>query len=287
MKKFYFLLTALLLSGSAISQTTNPAPYCNSQAQFNYNMWNYIKVAGTNHSFGAMGSFGNANTYTYYNNVVFPSVAAGATMTIEVRPYAPNDGEPVYFGVYIDFNNNNTFDADELVMKNNNTTNTPLPVFGAATAAITKTITIPSTAAAGKHRMRLVRAGNTNNPYGNYDNNYNIPACINVNQFNYGSIYDFDITVTNNLSVTDVTDQQEGSLEIYPNPVKNYLNISNPKKYEIRKISVYSASGQIVIQEDVKAQDNKGIDVSALDKGVYYIDVETSGTRYTNKFLKE
>lgn len=285
MKKFYLLVAFMLcISQSIMAQITNPAPYCASSFANNYNMWNYMKVNGTNHSFGPVGSWVSGNTYKYYNNVVFPSIAAGATMTLELMPYAPNDGEPVYFGVFIDFNNNNIFDANENVMKNNNTINAALPVFGQATVAITKSITIPVGTTAGVYRMRLVRGGVS--PF-NYNNNTDIGACIDATQYNYGCVYDFNINITSNLAVDDIKGQEENSLRIYPNPVKNYLNISNPKKEEIKKVSIYSASGQMVYQENIKNQNDISINVSGLGDGVYFVNTETSTSKYTNKFIKE
>lgn len=288
MRKFYFLLAVVLSVQFVMAQITNPAPYCNSEFEKNYNSWNYMKVGGTNHNFGPMGSVPMQNTFMYYNNVVFPSVGAGAIMTIELMPYAPAALEPMYFGIFIDFNKNNVFDTDELVMRNNNTTNAALPVFGAATTAITKSITIPAGTAVGSYRMRLVRAGKApgqQNPY-TYDNNYNVVSCVNITQFNYhGCTYDFDINITGGLGVNDANGSKENSIEIYPNPVKDYLKINNPNKEEIKKISIFSASGQIVYKEIIKENDQ--INVSGLSKGVYFVDIETSAGSVNKKFIKE
>jgi len=284
----------MLLGLSVMAQITNPAPYCNSQAENNYNMWDYIKVGGTTHSFGAMGQFGTFNTYKYYNNVVFPSVAAGGTTDIELRAYSPGDGEPIYFSVFIDFNNNNAFEADENVMRNNNTINRALPVFGAMLPndptrqpiIINKNIAIPAGATAGIHRMRVVRAGNAANIFGNYDNTFNLGACIDVNQYNYGCVYDFNINITTGLAVNDIEQQKESSIEIYPNPVKDLLMINNPKNEEIKEMKIFSVSGQIVDQRII---DNnlQQINVSRLSKGVYFIDIETSAGNVKKKFIKE
>ena len=277
----------MLFSQSVMAQITNPAPYCASQAFNNYNMWNYIKVEGTIHNFGAMGKWSTPNTYKYYNNVAFPSTASGATMTIELMPYAVGDLEPMYFGVFIDFNNNNIFDNNELVMKNNNTTNAKLPFTGEPAVAITKIITIPAGTPAGTHRMRLVRAGNPGPTAYTYTNTFNVGACINVNQFDYGSIYDFDIVITGGLGVNDINGK-ENSIEIYPNPVKDYLKISNPKKLEIKKISIFSTSGQIVLEKTLGKGDlNNGLNVSELVKGIYIVQIETSEGKYTDKLSKE
>lgn len=286
MKKFYLLVAFMLcISQSIMAQITNPAPYCASSFGNNYNMWNYMKVNGTNHSFGPVGSWISVNTYKYYNDVVFPSIAAGSTIALELMPYAPNDGEPIYFGVFIDFNKNNVFDADEFVMRNNNTTNAALPIFGAATTAITKNIVVPAGTAAGTYRMRLIRAGKSQgqNIYV-YDNAYNVISCDNGD---YGCTYDFNIDITSNLAVNDIKGQEENSLRIYPNPVKDYLNISNPKKGGIKKVSIYSASGQMVYQENTKNQHDISINVSGLSDGVYFVNTETSTSKYTNKFIKE
>ncbi|KMQ65158.1 hypothetical protein ACM46_13335 [Chryseobacterium angstadtii] len=285
MKKIYSFLFVTGLSLFATAQITNPAPYCTAQSMNNYNMWDYINISGTTHSFGNAGTWASTNTYKYYNNVVFPSVAAGSTFTIDLRPFAPNDGEPLYFGIFIDFNNNNVFDADELVMKNNNTINAALPVFGQPISVITKSITIPNTTTAGNHRLRLVRIGNPANFY-NYSNTFDAGSCVNTNQFNYTSVYDFDLNVTNNLGVNDLI-KDNSSFEIYPNPVNDYLKIKNLQRQSIKKISIYSTSGQIVHPEALKMDGLESINVSALPKGVYFITIETSERQYKNTFIKQ
>lgn len=286
MKKLYFFAVSMLFSSLLTAQITNPAPYCASQASNNYNMWNYIKIEGTSHAFGAAGSWMNTNTYKYYNNVVFPSVTAGATMTVELMPYSVGDLEPMYFGVFIDFNNNNTFEVNELVMKNNNTINAKLPSNGQPATAITKSITIPAGTAAGNYRMRLVRGQKTGDNKYTYDNTFDVGACSPAGGNTYGCTYDFNLNITASLAVNDIN-QKDNSIEIYPNPVKNNLNIKNPKKEEIRKISVYSASGQLVREETVKNQGEISVDVSGLDSGVYFAKIETSLAEYSNKFIKE
>lgn len=189
-KKTLLMLCVMAVLRSA-AQINDPAPYCAAEFMFNYNMWNYISIAGTKHQLGAKGSFAQANRYTYYNTVNFPAVPAGTGVEIELMPYSVDDMEPIYFGVFIDYNKNNTFESSELLIKNSNTTNAALPTFGAPATAIKKTITLPATLQPGTYRLRLIRGGSG----GNYSAAYQMDPCISKSNFAYGSSYDFNFEV--------------------------------------------------------------------------------------------
>ncbi|MEZ5047180.1 MAG: Ig-like domain-containing protein [Chitinophagaceae bacterium] len=211
MKRFLTTIFSVFISTMLLNaQITNPAPYCQSEFMFNYNMFDYIKISGTTKSLGPMGSVGSSSTYLYHNTTVFPTVAAGSPMTIELMPYSPNDLEPMYFAVFIDYNNDNTFSPSEIVMQNNNTTNAALPTWGAPTAAITKTITIPAGTANGLYRLRLIRSGDGGFTY---NNAYTINPCNNPAVFEYGCTHDFDINISavTTIPVTSVTVSSAGN----------------------------------------------------------------------------
>tara|TARA_R110002073_G_scaffold123234_2_gene266871 strand:+ start:53994 stop:56732 length:2739 start_codon:yes stop_codon:yes gene_type:complete len=91
--------------------------------------------------------------------------------------------------------------------------------------------------------------------------------------------------VANTLSTNDVTNNKLGA-SIYPNPAQNELNISGSEidfnsdvKYQISDIT-----GKL-IQRGVLS--NKKVDVSALNRGLYIINIESKGVNGSLKFLKE
>lgn len=88
----------------------------------------------------------------------------------------------------------------------------------------------------------------------------------------------FTITKTQ-LSVTDIS---KTSLQVFPNPAKDILNVSNVAanaSYEI-----FNAAGQIVLKGNVATGK---VAVNKLSKGVYFINVDNSGTTVKAKFIKE
>lgn len=81
------------------------------------------------------------------------------------------------------------------------------------------------------------------------------------------------------LAVSDVTTK---SVQVYPNPVKDVLNVSNAaanSSYEI-----FNAAGQIVSKG---ALSTGKVLVSKLTKGVYFINIDDNGTVVKTKFVKE
>lgn len=71
---------------------------------------------------------------------------------------------------------------------------------------------------------------------------------------------------------------------IYPNPVKDLLNIRVKEKAQIRSVTIMSMSGTVL---NSFTRDGKQVNVSALPSGMYILNVETSKGMIREKFLKE
>ncbi len=80
-----------------------------------------------------------------------------------------------------------------------------------------------------------------------------------------------------NLSVSDF---QNSLLSIYPNPVKDILNFSEP----VKEITVYDLSGKLIkTQKDFTEK----LNVNDLPKGVYILQgMSDSGRKFNTKFVK-
>lgn len=86
-------------------------------------------------------------------------------------------------------------------------------------------------------------------------------------------------TVSSTLAVSDVNSK---SVQIYPNPVKDILNVSNVtinSNYEI-----FNTAGQLVSKGNLGTGK---IAVNKLVKGVYFINIDDNGTVVKTKFVKE
>lgn len=82
------------------------------------------------------------------------------------------------------------------------------------------------------------------------------------------------------LAVSDVNNTK--SVQVYPNPVKDVLNVSNVAanaSYEI-----FNSAGQIVSRGTL---DSGRATVNKLVKGVYFINIENAGTTIKTKFVKD
>ncbi|MDD2447851.1 MAG: T9SS type A sorting domain-containing protein [Tissierellia bacterium] len=74
------------------------------------------------------------------------------------------------------------------------------------------------------------------------------------------------------------------SVEIYPNPSSKEININS--QYIINSIEILNSLGQRVYREKINAL-NKTIDISALNKGIYIIELKTDKGVIHRKFIKE
>ena len=73
---------------------------------------------------------------------------------------------------------------------------------------------------------------------------------------------------------------QKSQIKIYPNPVKNILNIQTETK--IRRLEIYSTTGQLV-----KTSFLNDTNVADLKQGIYIVKITTDKEVITEKFIKE
>ena len=83
---------------------------------------------------------------------------------------------------------------------------------------------------------------------------------------------------------TDGVSYQKKGLEIAPNPVVNRLELKLNDTLTVYSIAIVDAAGKIVLTQDMPQQ---FIDVSALQKGIYLVKIETNQGSMTKKILKE
>lgn len=71
------------------------------------------------------------------------------------------------------------------------------------------------------------------------------------------------------------------SISVYPNPVKNELNVSSPDL--IKNIQIFNIIGQVIMDENINDNHYK-INTSSYNKGIYFIQVESVNKKYLKKF---
>jgi len=83
---------------------------------------------------------------------------------------------------------------------------------------------------------------------------------------------------------TTETVKSKSDLQIYPNPVREILNISGKEK--INKVVIFSADGKKVTEKTL-TNGERGINVESLVQGVYLIQIFTEKDIQTFKFIKK
>ncbi len=147
--------------------------------------------------------------------------------------------------VWIDFNENGTFDQDEFFY-----------IGTGSDEALTGTISIPAALADGNYRMR-VRVAAVGPATATWD-----MACD--DEQGYGETEDYTVTVD---GVMGVNDNASSTFTYYPNPMNEVLNITS--KMDVESISVYNVLGQEVLGNKHFA-DGK-VDVSTLPAGTFVV----------------
>lgn len=74
-----------------------------------------------------------------------------------------------------------------------------------------------------------------------------------------------------------------GSFSVYPNPVKDVLNISNSVGAEINSVIVADINGRTVKQVNAVSQ----IDIADLNAGVYFVNINSNEGSLTKKIVKQ
>ena len=91
-----------------------------------------------------------------------------------------------------------------------------------------------------------------------------------------------DIAIARYIATTlSANDFEKNTITMYPNPVKNTLNLnfSNDSEYLGKDFQIFDVNGRIVFQDKIL----NSINVSSLQKGLYLIKIDD----VLKKFIKE
>jgi hypothetical protein len=69
---------------------------------------------------------------------------------------------------------------------------------------------------------------------------------------------------------TSIHDPENEGINLYPNPAKNYFQISN-RQNNTSRIEIFSITGEMV--NSSQASDNSLIDISDLSSGLYFVKI--------------
>jgi bacillolysin len=244
----------------SITTLTNNLTYCASKGKSIVNEYiDYVAIGGIANTTVANGGYGDFTNQT--GNLTFGSntiiVSAG------YKSYTYKE----YWSVWIDFNQNGTFDNAEKVVSAN-TSNATNNSFN---------LTVPNSALSGTTRMRVsMKRGTAASP---------------CESFYYGEVEDYTVNIaasTINAFATPVATTIESpnlmaNYSIYPNPINSVLNITNPENKSFSYRIITSSGIQIA---HGKLEENT-INTASLGTGIYILELNDGIQRITKTFIKK
>lgn len=263
-------MLSLCLAGAAQAQTTNPTPYCDGSFDDaeGFPVADAIKnvTLGTlNHTTGGQSP---APHYMFYNNLAAPTLTAGSTVPMSIT-FEIHGGTG--YGVWIDFNHNNIFEANEKVAGTGATEWMNL----GDNVVVTTNITIPANALSGETRMRVRIVE---------DDEYTATNGVAIQPCNagtsprdimdWGETEDYKVNITGSGGGTGIEDLKGKALAIYPNPASHVVHIDSDflQGASLQVVDIY---GKVCIEKERFTGNT--LDIAQLSSGTYFIRVTKNG----------
>ncbi|MEI6490002.1 MAG: T9SS type A sorting domain-containing protein [Bacteroidota bacterium] len=261
------------------AQSTSNWPYCS--AGFDDAQGFPVADAVNSVSLGTLTNTTNAQYaaphYVLYDNLAIPSLVKGNTYSLSA---SFNVQGGAGYGVWIDFNQNNTFEASELVM---GSTASAWLTIGSNTV-MTQNITIPYSALPGNTRMRVRIVEDDN--YTATNGAAILPCNVStstINVMDWGETEDYIIRITSLVGIDETSETNH--LKVYPTLATTTLTLSEPlpdnSTYIIRNLA-----GQELLTGRIN-NTNQQINVATLAEGAYFLQVvNQGGSLGEQKFIK-
>ncbi|MEZ4738644.1 MAG: GEVED domain-containing protein [Flavobacteriales bacterium] len=250
----YTILSLFLLGGTFAQAQDYCAPVFNNGC-FNWRSMN-ISLGGTDWvPAGACTEFDHTATVM--------TVGAG-----EATPMAVENGVWCGVSVYVDLNNNYTFDPEELLFNEYNG-NQPSRVHEFQ-------ITVPLSTPSGMYRLRVlnhwgsdgVNSTNGSGPCGPYE---------------YGNYDEFTLQV---VGAAGITDKSIAPVVLSPNPTSGIFRIEAEVPYE--QLTIMSIDGRSILDQGANSNATTTVlDLSAEAAGLYTVRYETALGMQVMRLVKE
>ncbi|MDX6180876.1 M4 family metallopeptidase [Flavobacterium sp. Fl-77] len=217
-----------------------------------------------------LGTINNTSTGTTgYENftAISTNLTQGVANTITITPTWTSTIYNEAYAVFIDYNKDGDFsDSGETVWTRTASKITP----------VSGSFTIPATASLGTTRVRISMKYNA------------IPTACET--FSYGQVEDYTINIVAGSAVVQelVTSEIEkvtndSKVTIYPNPVVTSLSVL----LSDTKGSTFKIMNTLGQQLAAGTLTESPVDVSKLNSGIYFIEIDNNGKRIVKKFIKK
>ena len=242
-----------VLSVTTGTTTTPPVAYCASKG----NSTSDEKISKV-----VFGTISNISTGTAgYENFTaqIANVNKGTAYTITITPKWTSTTYNEGYAVFIDYNQDGDF---------SDTGETVFTKAASKTSPVSGSITIRSTALTGNTRMRVAMKYN------------GIPTACET--FSYGQVEDYTLNIKPAGTVAELVGvNAENAVNVYPNPVKDILNIDAKGDYNYQLIST---DGKVVKDGNQSAST---INVQNLPTGMYIMKITKDGKTSSHKVIKK
>ena len=104
--------------------------------------------------------------------------------------------------------------------------------------------------------------------------------------FDYKMPLDTNTESTTIQALSNQSFEPSNNFKVFPNPVKNKLNIGSPNSFTISTVSIYNTLGQLM--QIISNPTTASFDVSELKTGIYFLHLTTQERTTTSiQFIKE
>jgi M6 family metalloprotease-like protein len=267
---YYYRVKAVSSAGTTYgTQQTFTTPsgtvtYCASKGNSTTYEWiDLVQFAGINRTSGADGGYSD-------NTSMVGTVSRNSTVTMYISAGFRSTAYTEYWSVYIDFNQNGTFETSEKVVSGSSS----------SSATLSASVTIPSTATLGYTRMRVILSSSSSTT-----------AC---NSYSYGETEDYTVNITSagyapesdKTNASKLGNSPEMGLDVYPNPATDKVTVRVNGIDGIVTLRIYDMRGAVVKTTQVSTLDTD-IEISDLAKGVYIIAVDEDRAPVRKQFIKK
>ncbi len=245
---------------SSVSDTNHEVTYCSSKGKrATYEWIDNVTLGGMSNETGDNGGYKYFTTKT-------ATLTQGSTNKMIISAGFKEEIYKEYWAVWIDFNQNGTFENSEKVVSGSSTSNKNLSA----------TVKVPSEAKLGTTRMRVSMKYNESQD-----------ACEN---FDDGEVEDYKVSIISNTSDPNTTkeynlnSEENIKITLIPNPAKDYIQVNYTTDAKNINYEIINCVGSIVKSGILTSA---SLDISDLENGVYILKVNDGKHLATKKLLKK
>ena len=231
--------------------------YCSSKGNVTYEYIQSVVLGSISNTSNKDGGYGN-----YLN--LSTSASIGQMVQFILTPGYVNSSYNEGWVIWVDWNADGDFaDSGEKVF-----TKSP------STSAASGSFTVPASASAGEHRVRIQMKYNA----------IESSSCANGS---WGETEDYTLIVLGSSVAGNFADgQNQLDVQLFPNPARNTLNLHfDQPVFGTIVAKVYNVLGQVVIHKNIT--EGEALDVDALQAGYYLLELENGPHKLIKKFMKE